>query len=90
MGYNPKRTRKASRYEPIQTESHMEEKINLLSHKQKADGHDQGIRQKMWQKCGILCTKRHIGNDWGRMVKKIRDLAFTLRTPEFWQKNGGA
>jgi len=46
--------------------------------------------EKMWRKCGILCTRRYTGNDWEKMAKKIREPAVTLKILEFRQKNGGA
>ena len=46
--------------------------------------------QKMWQKCGILCTKRGIRKESEGMAKKIRRSEFPLKSPELRQKNGGA
>lgn len=46
--------------------------------------------QKMWQKCGILCTKRGIRKESEGMAKKIRRSEFDLKSPESGQKNGGA
>ena len=33
--------------------------------------------QKMWQKCGILCTKREIRKESGGMAKKTGEVSLT-------------
>ena len=45
--------------------------------------------QKMWQKCGILCTKRGIRKESGGMAKKSGEVSLTSNL-RIHDKNGGA